>query len=214
LALFLIVLGVVAPAEARERVRVVGSATVLPFVRTVAEQFARHFGHPGPSLEVTGAGPGFRLFCAGIGFEHPDAVVTARPIFEAGLIACKRNGVEAATEIEFGWDAVTVISDKRSPRRDHSRTQLFAALAREVEVGGVLVTNTAGKWSDIDSALPNMPIRVAGAVCGFFHLGRSVRSDHGAELPPVPGYRAVGRAATHQGLPQPAQGWSVLRGVP
>ena len=89
-------------------------------------------------------------------------MVAARRISEAELEACKRNGVEAVTEIEFGWDAVTVISDKRSPRRDLSRTQLFAALAREVEVGGVLVTNTAGKWSDIDSALPVIPIRVMG----------------------------------------------------
>lgn len=53
-----------AEAEERAQIRVVGSSTVFPFTRAVAEQFHRKYPqYKAPSLESTGTGAGMRLFC-------------------------------------------------------------------------------------------------------------------------------------------------------
>ena len=56
----------------RDSVKVVGSSTVYPFAKLVAENFAR--SHPdlgSPIIESTGTGGGIELFCKGVGAEHP-----------------------------------------------------------------------------------------------------------------------------------------------
>lgn len=58
--------------NARDQIRAVGSSTVFPFTTTVAENFSRTSGLKAPIVESTGTGGGFRLFCAGIGTQHPD----------------------------------------------------------------------------------------------------------------------------------------------
>src|SRR3546814_14478417 len=60
-------------AEARTQIRAVGSSTVYPFTTAVAEQFARKNPKFKPLIvESTGTGGGFKLFCAGVGVQHPD----------------------------------------------------------------------------------------------------------------------------------------------
>jgi phosphate transport system substrate-binding protein len=59
--------------SSRDYIAVVGSSTVYPFTTTVAEQF----GKPGgkfktPKVESTGTGGGIKLFCNGVGVQHPD----------------------------------------------------------------------------------------------------------------------------------------------
>jgi phosphate transport system substrate-binding protein len=56
----------------RDEIRIVGSPEVLSYVSKVSENFTRITEFAAPSLEVTGTGNGFRLFCGGIGFEYPD----------------------------------------------------------------------------------------------------------------------------------------------
>ena len=59
-------------AQARDQIRVVGSSTVFPFTTAVAEQFGVKSGLKTPVVESTGTGGGMKLFCAGVGEEHPD----------------------------------------------------------------------------------------------------------------------------------------------
>ena len=68
----LLVLATIAAADAREQIRIVGSPLVLAYAEPVAKRFALNHGYPIPSMEVTGTGSGFGMFCAGVGFEHPD----------------------------------------------------------------------------------------------------------------------------------------------
>lgn len=151
-----------APATAREQVRIVGAPAVLALTQPVTEEFARHTGNPVPALEVTGNGIGFRLFCAGVGFEHPDLMAASRPMTEAERQACAANGASDLTEIELGRDALVLINAGTEPRLALSRRQLYAALAAEVEQNGRVVPNAASRWSEIDPDLPTQEILVMG----------------------------------------------------
>ncbi|MFZ1773408.1 MAG: substrate-binding domain-containing protein, partial [Rhizobiaceae bacterium] len=55
---------------ARDQIRIVGSSTVYPFTTAVAEAFGKASGKT-PVVESTGTGGGMKLFCAGIGEDHP-----------------------------------------------------------------------------------------------------------------------------------------------
>jgi phosphate transport system substrate-binding protein len=146
--------------EAREQIRIVGSSAALGFVETVAQQFVSHWGGVKPSVEVTGAGAGFELFCAGVGFEHPDIVTTSRRMTDTERALCARNGITEITEIEFGRDAVVLAHAGREPRIDLTLGQLFAALAAQTVTSGGLRSNTNDLWSEVDPALPAVEILV------------------------------------------------------
>ena len=75
--LFLLPIGKV---DARDTISIVGSSTVFPFAAVVAEEFGRGSGNNTPVIESTGSGGGMKLFCAGIGLEHPDITNSSRRI--------------------------------------------------------------------------------------------------------------------------------------
>jgi phosphate transport system substrate-binding protein len=163
-------------AMARDDIRMVGSALVLEFAQPAAKRFATQSGRPTPSVEITGSGVGFGMFCAGVGYEHPDLNASSRRITAAELAECRRNGVAEITEIEIGIEGLAVVSGKQGDDFALSRAQLFNALAREVEVDGALVENPHSSWRDIDAGLPDLPIRVMGpspdsaALHGFLEM--------------------------------------------
>ena len=65
-------LAIPATAEARG-MRAVGSSTVYPFAKMVAERVAAANARLGtPIIESTGTGGGMKLFCAGVGDRYPD----------------------------------------------------------------------------------------------------------------------------------------------
>ena len=92
-------------AEAREQIRIVGSSTVFPFTSAVAEQFGATGAFKTPVVESTGTGGGIKLFCAGIGPDHPDDVNASRKIKESELKSCAEKGINAITEVKIGFDA-------------------------------------------------------------------------------------------------------------
>ena len=59
-------------AQARDQISIVGSSTVYPFATMAAEKFGQSSGFKTPVIESTGTGGGMKLFCKGIGVEHPD----------------------------------------------------------------------------------------------------------------------------------------------
>ncbi|MCB1785676.1 MAG: substrate-binding domain-containing protein, partial [Gammaproteobacteria bacterium] len=67
-----IVSGAAQAAAARDYISIVGSSTVYPFATVVAEQFGKTTKFKTPKIESTGSGGGLKLFCAGVGVEHPD----------------------------------------------------------------------------------------------------------------------------------------------
>ena len=154
-----------APAMARDTVNVVGSSTVYPFATVVAERFGRNTNFPTPKLESTGSGGGLKLFCAGIGTQHPDITNASRRMKKSEFELCQSNGVKEITEVKIGADGIVIANSKDAEKLDLSLKQVFLALAKEVpdpKGGDKLVANPFQKWSDIDSSLPNLEISVMG----------------------------------------------------
>lgn len=147
-------------AEARDEIRVVGSAAALLFTHTVAEHFAQRSSFAAPSLELTGAALGFREFCAGVGFEHPDVNVTSRRITTGEFSDCQEHGVTSISEIEVGQEVLLLVNAESGPPLAITTGELFTAVAGELPLDGRLQENPHQKWSDIRKTLPNLAIQV------------------------------------------------------
>ncbi len=148
--------------EARDEIRIVGSSTVYPFATTVADRFGAASGRHTPVIESTGTGGGFKLFCGGIGVEHPDIANASRPIKESERAACAEAGVEAVTEIRIGFDGIVLARARGRGAFDLTLRQVFLALAKRVPRDGALVANPYTRWREIDPTLPDRRIAVLG----------------------------------------------------
>jgi phosphate transport system substrate-binding protein len=149
-------------AEARDQIRIVGSSTVFPFTSAVAEQFGKAGQFKTPVVESTGTGGGLKLFCAGVGVDHPDVTGASRKIKDSEIESCAKNGVKEVTEVKIGFDGIVVANSKAGPKMSVTEAQIWQALAKEVPQGGKLVPNPYKNWSEIDASLPNEKIEVLG----------------------------------------------------
>jgi phosphate transport system substrate-binding protein len=155
-------LAVAGAAQARDQIRIVGSSTVYPFTTAVAEQFGKSAGKT-PVVESTGTGGGMKLFCAGVGAEHPDLTNASRAIKKSEFEMCQKNGVKEVIEIKVGYDGITFSHAKGAADVKLSKQQIFLALAKEVPgPDGKLIPNPNKMWSDIDASLPAKKIEVLG----------------------------------------------------
>lgn len=149
-------------AFARDQIRVVGSSTVYPFTTVVAEQFGKTSGKT-PVVESTGTGGGFKLFCAGVGVDHPDVSNASRAIKKSEFEDCQKNGVTEIVEIKVGIDGLVMANSKSGTPLALTQEQVFRALAKDVpDASGKLVPNTAKTWKDVDATLPAEKIEVLG----------------------------------------------------
>lgn len=150
-------------AEARDQIRIVGSSTVFPFSTAVAEQFGKTTKYKTPVVESTGSGGGLKLFCAGIGAQHPDMTNASRRIKKSEVERCAKNGVTDVVEIKVGYDGIVLANSKASPKMTITREQIFMALAKDIPAGeGKLIPNPNKTWKDVDPSLPDIKIEVLG----------------------------------------------------
>ena len=150
-------------AEARDQIRIVGSSTVYPFATSVAETFGKTTSFKTPVIESTGSGGGFKLFCAGVGEQHPDITNASRAIKSSEVERCKENGIEKITEVKVGYDGIVIANSKQAKQLEITRQQIFLAIAKDVpNAEGKLVPNPYTKWSEIDPSLPDVKIEVLG----------------------------------------------------
>lgn len=153
-----------AAADRAATVSIVGSSTVYPFATAVAEAFGETTDFNTPVIESTGSGGGMKLFCAGVGLDHPDVTNASRRQKSSEAETCAANGVEF-TEFMIGYDGIVMANSKNGgPALDISREQIAMALLAEVPNAdcSAVSANTSTAWSDIDSSLPNRPILVLG----------------------------------------------------
>jgi phosphate transport system substrate-binding protein len=143
----------------RNTVRAVGSSTLYPFAKVVAESFARsnpEFGSP--IIEATGTGGGINLFCAGIGANTPDIANASRRMKRSEFETCQANGVTEITEIPVGMDGLALASARGGVTMNLTPELVYRALA----AAPFGQEQTARTWSDVDPSLPNLPILVYG----------------------------------------------------
>ena len=146
-------------AEARNQMRAVGSSTVYPFAKAVAERVARANPKLGtPIIESTGTGAGFKLFCSGVGERFPDVSNASRRMKASEAKACAASGVKEVTEIQIGIDGIAFATAKATPLSGVTTRDIYAALAK-TPFGK---PNKAKTWKDVNAKLPAIPIRVYG----------------------------------------------------
>ena len=119
------------PALARDQIKVVGSSTVFPYTQAVAEEFAKKTGKKAPVVESTGTGGGMKIFCQGVGEANPDITGASRAMKKSEWELCTKNGVTDITEIQIGYDGLSIAQSKKGKPIDLTKAQLFLALASE-----------------------------------------------------------------------------------
>jgi phosphate transport system substrate-binding protein len=150
------------PALARDQLKVVGSSTVFPYTQAVAEEFGKKTGQKSPVVESTGTGGGMKIFCQGVGEANPDITGASRAMKKSEWELCTKNGVGDITEIQIGYDGLSIAQSKKGKPMDLSKAQIFLALASEIPDGDKLVPNPNKKWTDVDKSLPDVAITVYG----------------------------------------------------
>lgn len=140
-------------AAARDQIRIVGSSTVFPFSTAVAEAFGRNTDFPTPVVESTGSGGGAKLFCAGVGVDHPDMTNSSRRMKKTEFELCQSNGVTDITEVVVGFDGIVIANAKGAADFSVTLEQVYNALKEG---------STATTWADVDPSLPAQKIEVLG----------------------------------------------------
>ncbi|MBB4642527.1 substrate-binding domain-containing protein [Rhizorhapis suberifaciens] len=148
-----------ANAQMRRNIRIVGSSTVYPFSKAVAEKFAAaNRNVPAPVVESTGTGAGAKLFCAGVGAQHPDILDASRRLKLSEFKTCNANGVSQITEVQVGLDGLSLAQATGGQLRNLSVKDVYMAIAAQ-PFGK---PNKAKTWKDVNASLPAIPIRVYG----------------------------------------------------
>ena len=149
----------VAAQQMRRNIRIVGSSTVYPFSRAVAEHYSRaNPGIPAPIIESTGTGAGFKLFCGGVGASHPDISNASRRIKLSEFRSCVANGVSQITEVQIGLDGIAIATARATGLSNLTTQELYYALAK-TPFGKPNPTKT---WRDVNRSYPAIPIRIYG----------------------------------------------------
>lgn len=143
----------------RDSIRAVGSSTVFPFAKAVAESLTR--SNPGikaPIIESTGTGGGIKLFCSGVGAATPDIANASRRMTPEEFAACRANGVSDVVELQIGYDGLAFAAARAAPAMNLSHEIVYKALA----ANPYGKPQTAKTWADVDSSLPATPILAYG----------------------------------------------------
>lgn len=147
--ILLLIFALASPCMARDYVTVVGSSAIYPFMTAIIERFYRDEHQPAPIVESTGTGGGIRAFCAGLSDNHPDIVVSARPMTRSEKEYCAKHDIPNLVEIELGLDASVLVT------YDHpfslTMHELQEALSQNIQL-----------WSDINPNLPAEKIKIVG----------------------------------------------------
>ncbi len=160
-----VVAGLVQAQAARDYIFIVGSSTVYPFTTAVAEQFGRAGKFKTPKVESTGTGGGLKLFCGGVGPQHPDVANASRRIKATEVDTCAKNGVKDILEVKIGFDGIVLANEKGAPAFNLTRKDIFLALAKKVPDPAnpsSLTDNPYHTWKDVNPSLPAEKIEVLG----------------------------------------------------
>lgn len=152
-------------AQNRDSISVVGSSTVFPFSKVVAERFGKTSNFKSPTVESMGTGGGFKEFCRGVGVQYVDITNASRRMKQSELDSCKSNGVTDIIEVPIGFDGIVLANSVKAPKVVLTLQELYMALAKKVpnpDGSKTLVDNPYKTWADINPKFPKEKIEVVG----------------------------------------------------
>ena len=147
----------------RDYISIVGSSTVYPFTTVVAERYGRSTNFKTPKVESTGSGGGLKLFCAGIGAQHPDITNSSRAIKDSEIRLCAENGISEIIEVKIGYDGIVLSNSLEANAFNLTLKEIFLALAKNIpDANGQIISNPYEKWNEINPKLPDQAIEIMG----------------------------------------------------
>jgi len=147
---------------ASERIRIIGSSTVFPFMSFISEEFGQENKSPAPIVESVGTGGGFKVFCSGVGQKYPDISNASRPMTNSELDECRVNGIKNIEHVKIGYDGIVLANMSTSYSYQLSSREIFFALAKYVPISGEVVLNPFRYWNEINPRLPRKKIAIYG----------------------------------------------------
>ena len=127
-------------AREGDQISIVGSSTVFPFSTIVAERFAKNTDFKAPVIESTGTGGGAKLFCAGIGLDHPDVTNASRAMKSSEKETCTANGI-TPVEYMIGFDGITFSNSNKAQKFSLTKEEIFKAVSAKIMSNGKMVDN-------------------------------------------------------------------------
>ena len=162
LRILIIALFLTSTAQARDYLSIAGSSTVLPFATIIAEQMGNNANFKTPVVESGGSSVGKKGVCQGNGTEYIDIGNASSRMKPKELEYCNNNNVDV-TEIKVGYDGIVIANSKKGIPLVISKSNLGKALTAQIpQEDGAWINNPYTNWSEINSALPNIPIKVYG----------------------------------------------------
>ena len=121
-------------------------------------------GMKAPVIESTGSGGGHKLFCAGVGVEHPDITNSSRAQKDKEFVLCQDGGVTDIVEVRVGNDGIAFAyaadyewkytnGASMAGGIDLSKEEIWQAMSRDNK-------NAPVTWFDIDKRLPKVEISI------------------------------------------------------
>ena len=165
LSIALIAGTIASKVHARDQISIVGSSTVYPFAIVVAEKFGKTTNFKTPKIESTGSGGGLKLFCAGVGTQHPDFSNASIAIKTKEIKRCRENGVGDITEVKVGYDGIVIANSKSAAPYKMTRMDLYLGLAKDIpnpDGSESFIPNPHKTWKDVNPELPAVKIEVLG----------------------------------------------------
>ncbi|WP_332065362.1 substrate-binding domain-containing protein [Bartonella sp. CB189] len=145
--------------HARDQIRIVGSSTVFPYQKIVAEIFGEVYPNfKVPVIESGGSGAGIKEFCRGVGRRTVDIVSASRAMKPSELQSCFESGVKDVEEIFIGYDGIVFATNINGPDWKLQPADIYRALAAQVVMNGKLQQNKTSKWSEVNTTLPDWVI--------------------------------------------------------
>ncbi len=148
--------------EVIKEFEIVGSSTVFPHSSAVALEVQNEYPEITISMKSTGSGGGAKLFCQGQDINTPSITNASRRIKNKEVSLCKQNGVLDVTEYRIGYDGIVIMHSIDFEPLSLTRENLFYALNSTLKINGIIVENPYKKWSEIDSSLPDIDIKIMG----------------------------------------------------
>jgi phosphate transport system substrate-binding protein len=130
-----------------------GSSTVFPVSEAIAEEFQKaNKGQVRVTVGISGTGGGFKKFCRG----ETDISNGSRPILKSEIDACNAAGIQFI-ELPLAFDALTVAVHPKNTTASCITVADLRKIWEPAAQGKVM------KWSDVNPAWPNRPLKLFGA---------------------------------------------------
>ena len=143
----------------RGYVSMMGSSTVVPFVKAAADRVKIK----PPLIQASGSGGGIKLFCEGTGAESPDIALSSRAMKPKERDECSRNGIVDVLELKIGYDALILAQSKKTDPWSLTDKEVHLAFAKWIaERNGAMELNPNKTWKDVKESLPAAPIELLG----------------------------------------------------